>query len=56
MKTGVGDTVRIWLVCLLPRAVCRWLWALDVPLGRWAPHILGRCLGRDAVRVRGPKG
>ena len=46
------DTLRSWLVCLLPRFFCVWLWHRDLPLGAWAPHILGRVLGSDAQRVK----
>ena len=46
------DTIRSWLVCLLPRFVCRWLWREErIPLGHWAPHILGRYLGVEGQRV-----
>jgi len=48
----MSDTVRSWLVCLLPRCFCVWLWHQDLPLGAWAPHILGRVLGSDAQRVQ----
>ena len=44
-------TIRSWLVLLIPRCVCRALWSAGVPLGAWAPHVLGRVLGVDAVRV-----
>ena len=45
------DRVRSWLICLVPRFVCSWLWNLDVPLGYWAPHVLGRVLGVAGQRV-----
>jgi hypothetical protein len=45
------DTIQSWLVCLLPRFVCEWLWELDIGLGSWTPHILGRVFGVDAHRV-----
>jgi hypothetical protein len=49
----MSDTVRSWLVCMLPRCFCVWLWAQEyMPLGSWAPHILGRVLGSDAKRVK----
>lgn len=49
----VGDAVRSWLVCLLPRWLCRWLWSQEwISLGWWAPHVLGRVLGSDARRVK----
>jgi hypothetical protein len=51
-----GDTVRSWVVCLIPRRVCVWLWAQEEwfpVLGAWGPHILGRMLGVDAQRVKG---
>lgn len=50
-RVRLGDTVRSWLVCYLPRFVCRWLWNADLPLGAWAPHVLGRVLGSDARRL-----
>lgn len=50
--TAVGDTIRGWIVCLIPRFVCLWLWTEEIPLGAWAPHILGRVLGRDPRRVK----
>lgn len=46
------DRVQSWLVCLLPRAFCAWIWEQDVPLGSWAPHVLGRVLGSDARRAK----
>lgn len=52
----MADTVMSWLSCLLPRVLCRWLWDNDIPLGAWAPHILGRVLGANAVRVDGKAG
>lgn len=42
----MGDQVRNWLIYLMPRSVCRWLWAHEnIPLGGWAPFVLGRVLG-----------
>jgi hypothetical protein len=47
-----GDSIRSWLVCLLPEFVAGWIWEWSetsgVPLGAWAPHIFGRSIG--AVR------
>ncbi len=45
------DTVMSWLICLVPVRVCRWFWEHDVPMGGWAPHVFGRMLGVDPVRV-----
>lgn len=45
------DDVMAWVVCVLPRTVCVWIWDLDIHLGCWAPHILGRIIGSDARRV-----
>jgi len=46
-----GDVIRSWLVCLVPRFVWRWVWSLDVPLGKWAPFVLGRVIGSNCKRV-----
>lgn len=51
-RQPLGDTVRSWLVCLVPRRVCMWLWEAEMPMGRWAPHVLGRILGCDAIRIK----
>ncbi len=52
------DTLMSWLVCLLPRSLCAWLWLRSEtngrPLGRWAPHIFGWCVGSDAAKARKP--
>jgi len=48
----MNDLLLSWLVCLLPRRVCAWIWDLDVPLGDFAPHVFGRMIGVDAKRVR----
>ena len=45
------DRIMSWLVCLIPVGVCRWLWHKKVRLGGWAPHVLGRVLGVDPIRV-----
>jgi hypothetical protein len=46
------DTVMSWLVCLLPVKACQWLWHQKrIPLGGWAPHVLGRVLGVDPICV-----
>lgn len=52
--TPITDAIRSWLVCLLPRWFCRWLWAAEwISLGRWAPHILGRTFGNvTGKRIR----
>lgn len=56
-KYHIGDTIRSGVVCLIPRQVCFWLWHESEsrnipPLGKWAPHILGRMLSRNAYRRR----
>jgi hypothetical protein len=44
---------RGWVVALLPRRAARWLWRLDIPLGHWAPYVLGQSLGGRALRPEG---
>jgi hypothetical protein len=47
----VGDGWRWWVVAILPRRVAAWLWRLDIPLGSWAPYVLGQSLGARGHRV-----
>ena len=37
--------MRKFLCMLLPRFIAAWVWCLGIPLGKWAPHILGRAMG-----------
>lgn len=50
------DHMLSWVVCLVPRRVCRWLWYRSEdtgkPLGRWAPHIFGKMVGATKWSVR----
>jgi len=39
------DGFRFWASHLIPVLVWKTLWRLDVPLGAWAPHALGRITG-----------
>jgi len=48
----VMDATRSWLVHLLPKCACAALWRADIPLGHWAPHVLGRVLGTNAKRIK----
>lgn len=49
----MSDTIRTWLICLVSRRVCRWLWLEErIPLGHWGPFILMRTLGPDVSMGR----
>lgn len=40
------DRVMQFLVGFLPKAFAGWLWEQEwLPLGSWAPHVLGRAMG-----------
>ena len=47
------DHIMSWMVCLIPRRVCRWslphMQALEPFIGPWVIHILRRAIGDDAV-------
>lgn len=46
------DHIMSWLICLVPRFVCQWLWdrseETGKPLGRWAPHVFGKAIGASS--------
>ena len=51
-----SDTIMSWLICLVPRFVCRWLWyrseRTGKRLGLWAPHILCKMIGAETISIR----
>lgn len=46
-----SDETKRWLVCLVPRWLCAWLFD-NVSLGSWTPFIFGRVIGSDAHRAK----
>lgn len=51
IEQTAGDKIRSWVVCAIPRPVCKKLWNANVSWGSWAPFILGRVLNSDPKRV-----
>ena len=51
VEQTMGDKIKSWVVCVIPRPVCKTLWNANISLGGWAPHILGRVLNSDVRRV-----
>lgn len=46
----MGDRIMSICVLLLPQAVAHWLWCNErIPLGSWAPHVLGRSMGGNVT-------
>lgn len=44
---GMIESFRWWVVAILPKSVATWLWNNEwIPLGGWAPYVLGQSLGR----------
>lgn len=51
-KETLKDKFQRIAVHLLPKRVAGWLWGLDIPLGSWAPHVLGRTMGSSVTWKR----
>jgi hypothetical protein len=47
----VWDRMLWWVSGFIPQCVCVWLYNANIPLGKLAPHVLGRMLGVEPVRV-----
>jgi hypothetical protein len=48
-----SDGWRWWVVALLPRFAAWWLFNAEwIPLGRWAPYVLGQALGKRGRLVK----
>lgn len=53
VRKEAPDSIRWWVVALLPRRVA--LWLVDaVPLGSWAPYVWGQAMGVKGVEVSEP--
>lgn len=49
---SLGERLRWWVIALLPRCVATWLWKAEwIPLGKWAPYVLGQSLGQKGRRI-----
>jgi hypothetical protein len=51
MREYQWDSIRWFLVLLLPRFVCVWLWERGPELHGWAPFVFGRVVERRPERV-----
>ena len=47
------EELRWLLVALIPKPIAEWLWCSEkIPLGSWAPYILGQSIGCRGQRVQ----
>ena len=50
------DTLRWWLVALLPPVIASWIWELSewsgIGLRSWAPYIFGQAMGGKRPQER----